>query len=201
MKFPWATTGTARTPTDNLDDPSLANPTVATGASDPGSTVTYTLVVTELDCNSCTAGDEMVVRINANPACTITVDESASDGVVEPGSTHEAWIADPGAGATITWVVEDGGGNSLIVGGQGTATVSFQAPSEPTTIKIAVTVDDANGCGCAFDPPIDVQGPAATAGILRVLGYIPAVAGWGLTGLAAVVAGAGAWAVRRRKRK
>ena len=188
------------TPAAGLDDPTLPNPTVATGASDPSSTVTYTLVMTELECNSCTAADEMVVRINANPACTITVDEGASDGVVDPGSTHEAWIADPGAGATIVWVVKDSGGNSLVVSGQGTAAVTFQAPLEPTTIKIAVTVVDANGCGCEFDPPVDVQGPDAAAGILRVLGYIPTVAGWGLMGLAAVVAGAGAWVVRRRKR-
>jgi len=42
--------------------------------------------------------------------------------------------------------------------------------------------------------------PDASSGILKVWRYIPTLAGWGLIGLAALMAGVGAWAVRRRKR-
>ncbi|MBW1785061.1 MAG: IPTL-CTERM sorting domain-containing protein [Deltaproteobacteria bacterium] len=180
----------------------MKNPTVSTSKDSPSITVTYTVVVTELDCNSCTDSDQMVLTINENPDCTVTVDDSASDGIVEPGSTHTAWIAEPSAlPATIKWTVEDSEGNNLIVGPHNEVTVTFQAPLEPTTIKIAVELLDGNGCECAFDPPLVVPGPDAPAGILKVLRYIPTLAGWGLIGLAALIAGVGTWAVRRRKRQ
>jgi len=81
------------TPTDDLDDPTLANPTASTSATSPSTSVTYTVVMTELDCNSCTDSDEMVLTIHELPDCAIMVDAGASDGIVEPGSTHTAWIA------------------------------------------------------------------------------------------------------------
>ncbi|MBW1788315.1 MAG: IPTL-CTERM sorting domain-containing protein, partial [Deltaproteobacteria bacterium] len=52
-----------------------------------------------------------------------------------------------------------------------------------------------------FDPPLIVEGPDAANGILKVWRYIPTLGGWGLIGLAALMAGAGAWMVRRRKRQ
>ena len=118
-----------------------------------------------------------------------------------PGPTTERRpVHAASAGAAYDWSVEDLGGSSLILSGQGTNVVTWKAPDFPTTIKISIGVE-ANGCLCEYDPPIDVVPPGGNAGILKVLRYIPTLAGWGLIGLAALMAGAGAWVVRRRKRQ
>ncbi|MBW1786941.1 MAG: IPTL-CTERM sorting domain-containing protein, partial [Deltaproteobacteria bacterium] len=188
------------------------NPTV--GPATQSMEGTYTLTVTEMEGSTtgCSATDDVYVTVNENPDCQIMVDDSASDGYVEPGSTHTAWIATPSGGVgdatpsggvgDITWTVVDSEGHDLVVppGSNKDLTVTFKAPLEPTFIKIAVALVDGNGCTCEFDPPLIVEGPDAANGILKVWRYIPTLGGWGLIGLAALMAGAGAWVVRRRKR-
>jgi len=138
-------------PPDGLDDRYLMKPTVSTSADSPSMTVTYTVVWTELDCNSCTDSDEMVLTIHELPDCAIMVDAGASDGIVEPGSTHTAWIATPSGGVgDITWTIQDSEGTDLIIGSYKELTATFKAPLEPTTIKIAVALVDGNGCKCEF---------------------------------------------------
>jgi len=179
------------TPDDgSLDDPTLANPTASTSVTSPSTSETYTVVMTELDCNSCTDSAQMVLTINALPDCTVIVDNgNLVDGdLVEPGSTHTAQVPDAGAGASYVWEVT----GATIVSGQGTNEITWKAPDVPAGIKIKVTVTDVNGCVCVYDPPFQV---------LKVYRYIPALGGWGLIGLAALIAGAGAWIVRRRKRR
>ncbi|MBW2286090.1 MAG: IPTL-CTERM sorting domain-containing protein [Deltaproteobacteria bacterium] len=193
--------GYSWTPDTYLDDPTLKNPTASTATDTPSGSITYTVVVTELDCNSCTDSDEMVLTIHENPDCTITVDEGASDGYVEPGSTHTAWIATPNAGAAdVTWTVVDSDMKDLIQGSNKDLTVTFVTPLEPSFIKISVAMEDNNECTCSFDPPLIVHEPDPLMGVLKVYRYIPALGSWGLIGLAALIAGAGAWIVRRRKK-
>ncbi|MBW1862980.1 MAG: IPTL-CTERM sorting domain-containing protein [Deltaproteobacteria bacterium] len=57
------------------------------------------------------------------------------------------------------------------------------------------------GMVASASSPLIVEGPDAANGILKVWRYIPTLGGWGLIGLAALMAGAGAWMVRRRKRQ
>ncbi|MBW1788539.1 MAG: hypothetical protein JRK53_18275 [Deltaproteobacteria bacterium] len=182
------------TPTTGLDDPSSSRPMAS-----PDTSQSYTVTVTVS--NSCTARDTMSLVVNELPNCRITVDDAASDGLVEPGSTHTAWIEAPVPVATIKWTVKDSEDNNLIDGPNDEAMVTFTAPLEPTTIFIGVEVEDGNICECSFEPSLVVDGPDPRGGVLKVWRYIPALAGWGLIGLAAILAGAGAWAVRRRKRR
>ncbi|MBW1787018.1 MAG: hypothetical protein JRK53_10460 [Deltaproteobacteria bacterium] len=183
-------------PPEDLDDPSLKNPMVTTSADSSSMTVTYTVVWTELDCNSCTDSDQMVLTINENPNCAILVDGSDTLDTVQPGSTHTASVAASG-GATYDWTVENG----VIESGQGTNMITWKAPDSPTTIKISIMVTDTNECECEYDPPIDVVPPGGSTGILKVLRFIPTLAGGCLIGLVALLAGTGAWVVRKRKRQ
>jgi len=197
------------TPKTFLDDPKKKNPTASPPLDTPSQSITYTMVMTDLDCNSCTDSDQMVLSIHENPDCTVMLDSSAQDGYIEPGSVHKAWVEEPSATpATYEWkVVEVGPDTNLITDENGNPggpdnerKVYFKAPLHPAIVKISVKVTDDNGCMCEFDPPVLVGNIPDPNGILKVSRYIPSLAGWGLLGLAALLGGAGAWAVRRRKR-
>lgn len=99
--------------------------------------LSVTIDITVTDANGCVSTCQKVVTVDANPACTVTADPAVCAGT----SGHLASVQNAGVGATYAWTVTGG----TINAGQGTDTISYTATS-PTSITIAVTVTDANGC-------------------------------------------------------
>jgi uncharacterized repeat protein (TIGR01451 family) len=108
------------TPTEGLDDATIANPTAS-----PSSTTTYSVLVT--DDKGCEAVDSVTVTVYDAPTCHITVSPGAS---VCQGET--VTLTEDG-GDAVSW--------SWSPGGQ--TTQSIQVTTSGT---YGVTITDANGC-------------------------------------------------------
>jgi uncharacterized repeat protein (TIGR01451 family) len=137
------------TPTEGLDDATLANPTAS-----PASTTTYSVLVT--DDNGCEASDSVTVTVNELPDCTIT-----APSVVAANSTgNSASVADAGAGATYEWTVTGG----AITAGDGTSSIVWTAGAGPT-VSIGVTVTNANSCSATCQATVSVTTQPATTDV------------------------------------
>lgn len=126
----------AWSPSGSLSAPNVANPTAT-----PGSTTTYTVVVT--DANTCTATSQVTVNVFTPPAASIS-----------PSSSSIC----PGDAVTLT---ASGGGTYLWNTGSTNAVIT-DSPTTNTTYTVTVT--DGNGCTNSTTTSITVT-PAPTASI------------------------------------
>jgi gliding motility-associated-like protein len=129
-------------PGTGLSDPGIASPTAS-----PGSTITYTLTVT--DANGCINSDQIVITVNPLPIVDAGVDQAicigGSANLQASGGVSYAWS--PGATLSAT-------------------NISNPVATPGTTTQYTVIVTDANNCFATDNITINVNAlPSANAGL------------------------------------
>ncbi|HYC61829.1 MAG TPA: ExeM/NucH family extracellular endonuclease [Thermoanaerobaculia bacterium] len=175
-----------------LSPATVSGTKTAAGAFTPGSTVTYTIVLSNSGPSTQTnnPGDELV---DVLPASLTLVSANATSGtaVATVPTNTVTWNGAIQAGGTvtitITALIDTDAAPGTTVTNQ--ATINFDADGNGTNESSAAT-DDPNTVGGGNPTPFIVASPANVAGV-------PALDGFGLAMLAALLAGLGLLVMRR----
>jgi uncharacterized protein (TIGR02145 family) len=130
----------------------LSSTTVAEPSASPGSTETYTIIVT--DANGCTASDNMTVTVSSAPSADAGSDETICEGgsVLIGGSP----TASGGSGSGYSYIWSPSGTLS-------NAAVENPIATPVSTETYNVTVSDDNGCSASDAMTVIVSNPEASA--------------------------------------
>ncbi|HEX6178598.1 MAG TPA: IPT/TIG domain-containing protein, partial [Thermoanaerobaculia bacterium] len=145
-------------PAAGLSDANSCSPTAS-----PAVTTTYVLTVTSANGCASTNQASVTVQVHAVPDATITSPFS-----VDPNTNTTSSVADAGPGATYVWTIEQG----EIVSGASSRTVTWRTSCATAgPVKLAVTVQTANGCTSSKEQLVSKRIIPSIAAISPTFGY------------------------------